>query len=136
MLEYNVVGRRVDTHGSEASTKEARIVMDTDVAGRTDAFNPAELFLAALAACMIKGIERAMPMLKFQLRGVEVKLHGVRQDSPPKIISVEYELVVDTDESDHRLELLHTNVRKFGTITNTIAAATTLTGRITRRTAI
>lgn len=136
MLEYNVVGRRVDTHGSEASTKEARIVMDTDVAGRTDAFNPAELFLAALAACMIKGIERAMPMLKFQLRGVEVKLHGVRQDSPPKIISVEYEIVVDTDESDHRLELLHTNVRKFGTITNTIAAATTLTGCITRRRAV
>lgn len=136
MLEYNVVGRRVDTHGSEASTKEARIVMDTDVAGRTDAFNPAELFLAALAAGMIKGIERAMPMLKFQLRGVEVKLHGVRQDRPPKIVSIEYELVVDTDESDHRLELLHTNVRKFGTITNTIAAATTLTGRITRRAAL
>jgi uncharacterized OsmC-like protein len=136
MLEYNVVGRRIDTHGSEASAKEARIVMDTDVAGRTDAFNPAELFLAALAACMIKGIERAMPMLKFQLRGVEVKLHGVRQDSPPKIISVEYELVVDTDESDRRLELLHTNVRKFGTITNTVAAATALTGRITRRAAL
>jgi uncharacterized OsmC-like protein len=136
MLEYNVVGRRIDAHGSEASTKEARIVLDTDVAGRADAFNPAELFLAALAACMIKGIERAMPMLKFHLRGVEVKLHGVRQDSPPKIISVEYELVVDTDESDHRLELLHTNVRKFGTITNTIAAATTLTGRITRQVAL
>jgi len=136
MLEYNVVARRVDAHGSEASTKEARIVLDTDVAGRADAFNPAELLLAALAACMIKGIERAMPMLKFHLRGVEVKLHGVRQDSPPKIISVDYELVVDTDESDHRLELLHTNVRKFGTITNTIAAATTLTGRITRRAAL
>lgn len=133
MLEYNVVGRRIDAHGSEASTKQARIVLDTDVAGRADAFNPAELFLAALAACMIKGIERAMPMLKFHLRGVEVKLHGLRQDSPPKIVSVEYELVVDTDESDHRLELLHTNVRKFGTITNTIAAATTLTGRITRQ---
>jgi uncharacterized OsmC-like protein len=132
VLEYNVVGRRIDAHGSEASAKQARIVLDTDVAGRADAFNPAELFLAALAACMIKGIERAMPMLKFNLRGVEVKLHGVRQDSPPKIVSVDYELVVDTDESDHRLELLHTNVRKFGTITNTIAAATTLTGRITR----
>ncbi len=33
--------------------------------GRPDAFNPAELFLAALAACMIKGIERAIPMLNF-----------------------------------------------------------------------
>jgi len=133
MLEYNVVARRVDAHGSEASTKDARIILDTDVAGRSDAFNPAELFLAALAACMIKGIERATPMLKFNLRGVEVKLHGVRQDSPPKIISIDYELVVDTDENDHRLGLLHTNVRKFGTITNTIAAATTLTGRVARR---
>jgi hypothetical protein len=45
------------------------------------------------------------PMLKFDLRGVEVKLHGVRQDSPPKIVSVDYELIVDTDEDDRRLEL-------------------------------
>ena len=133
MLEYAVSARRVDAHGSEASTKDARIVLDTDVKGRPDAFNPAELFLAAIAACMIKGIERAMPMLKFNLRGVEVKLHGVRQDSPPKMVSVDYELVVDTDESDRRLELLHTNVRKFGTISNTVAAATALTGRIVRR---
>jgi len=33
-----------------------------------------------------------IPMLKFQLRGVEVKLHGVRQDSPPKMVSIDYEL--------------------------------------------
>jgi len=133
MLEYVVSARRIDEHGSEAATKEALIVLDTDIKGRPDAFNPAELLLAAIAACMIKGIERVVPMLKFELRGVEVKLHGVRQDSPPKMISIDYEVFVDTDESDHRLELLHANVRKFGTITNTIAAATRLTGRITRR---
>jgi hypothetical protein len=82
---------------------------------------------------MIKGIERAIPMLKFHLRGVEVRLHGVRQDSPPKMVAVDYELIVDTDEDDRRLELLHTNVRKFGTISNTVAAATELSGRIVRR---
>lgn len=63
-------------------------------------------------------------MLKFELRGVEVKLHGVRQDSPPKMISIDYEIIVDTDEEDRRLDLLHTNVRKFGTIPNTVAEAT------------
>jgi hypothetical protein len=31
------------------------------------------------------------------------------------------------------MELLHTNVRKYGTISNTVAAALTLTGRIVRR---
>ena len=57
--------------------------------GRVDAFNPAELLLAAIAACMIKGIERVTPMLKFQFRGVEMKLHGVRQDSPPKMVAID-----------------------------------------------
>ncbi|MFN4204782.1 MAG: OsmC family protein [Agrobacterium albertimagni] len=132
MTEYHVHARRVDDHGSLATTKQAEITLDTDTKGREDAFNPAELFLAAIAACMIKGIERTIPLLKFKLRGVEVKLHGVRQDRPPKIAAVDYEIIVDTDENDHRLELLHTNVRKFGTIFNTVAAATELKGRIVR----
>ena len=132
MLEYQVTARRIDALGSAAHCKSAELVLDTGVAGRPDAFNPAELFLAAIAACMIKGIERVTPMLKFRLRGVEVKLHAVRQDSPPKIVSVDYELVVDTDEDDRRLDLLHQNVRKFGTISNTVAAATRLEGRIVR----
>lgn len=133
MLEYSVAARRIDDHGSLATTKRAEITLDTDVRGREDAFNPAELLLAAVAACMLKSIERAIPILKFNMRGVEVKLHGVRQDSPPKIIAIDYELVVDTDEADRRIELLHNNVRKFGTISNTVAAATDLTGTMVRR---
>ena len=101
--------------------------------GRADAFNPAELFLASVAACMIKGIERVTPMLKLDLQGVEIKLHGVRQDSPPKMMSIDYEIVVDTSENDQRLALLHKNIRKFGTISNTVAEATTLKGTIRRR---
>lgn len=133
MLEYSVEARRIDEHGSLATTKQAQLTLDTDVTGRVDAFNPAELLLAAVAACMIKGIERVAPMLKFEFRGVEVKLHGVRQDSPPKMVSIDYEIVVDTDEDDRRLDLLHTNVRKFGTISNTIAEATSLQGLVRRK---
>ena len=61
-----------------------------------------------------------------------MRLHGVRQDTPPKMISVDYELIIDTDEDDQRLELLHKNVRKYGTISNTVAAALPLTGTIGR----
>jgi uncharacterized OsmC-like protein len=133
MLEYTVTAQRIDDHGSEARTKDAVLTLDTDVNGRPDAFNPAELFLASIAACMIKGIERMIPLLKFQLSGVEVKLHGVRQDSPPKMISITYELIVDTGEDDRRLALLHANVRKYGTISNTVAAAAKLEGTIRRK---
>lgn len=133
MLEYRVNARRLDAHGSVASCKDAAVSLDTDVNGRQDAFNPAEMLLAAIAACIIKGIERVMPMLKFNIRGVEVQLHGIRQDSPPKLISIDYELIVDTEEDDHRLDLLHQNVRKYGTIFNTVAAATQLEGNIRRK---
>src|SRR5687768_2018672 len=133
MLTYTIHARRTAPAAAEAWTKEARLALDTDPAGRADAFNPAELFLAAIAACMIKGIERVTPMLKFKLSGVEVRLHGVRQDAPPKMVSVDYELIVDTGESDQRLELLHTNVRKYGTISNTVAEATRLEGVIKRK---
>ncbi|RTM09326.1 MAG: OsmC family peroxiredoxin [Hyphomicrobiales bacterium] len=133
MFEYSVEARRTDARGSVATTKNAALVLDTCLEGRADAFNPAELFLAAIAACMIKGIERVTPMLGFKLRGVEVALHAVRRDSPPGIASIDYELVVDTDETDQRLELLHKNVRKYGTISNTVAAATKLEGTIRRK---
>ena len=133
MLTYDVSAKRVDKHGSLAQAKQAEIVLDTDMAGRVDAFNPAELFLASIAACMIKGIERVTPMLNFDFRGVTVSLHGERQDSPPKMVSVTYVLTVDTEESDQRLELLHKNVRKFGTIFNTVAEAVKLTGEIRRK---
>ncbi|VWX60195.1 OsmC family protein [Sphingorhabdus sp. 109] len=132
MLEYSVTAHRIDDHGSLAETKQAQITLDTDMKGRADAFNPAELFLASLAACMIKGIERVTPMLEFDLQGVVVKLHGIRQDSPPKMASIGYEIIVETSENERRLDLLHKNIRKFGTISNTVAEATNLEGTIRR----
>lgn len=133
MLDYHVTARRIDSHGSEATTKAATIILDTDMAGRQDAFNPVEMLLASLAACVLKGTERVVPMLEFDLRGIEVSLHGVRQDSPPKMISISYEITVDTDESDARLALLHKNLQKYGTIYNTLAGATELSGTIRRK---
>lgn len=132
MLEYDVVAIRHDAHGSIARCKSAEVSLDTDVKGRRDAFNPVEMLLAAIAACMIKGIERVAPLINFSFRGVEVRLHAVRQDNPPFISSINYDLIVDTDENDRRLELLHQNVRKYGTVSNTIAAATKLEGNIAR----
>ena len=133
MLEYQVSAHRIDAHGSLATTKSAEITLDTDLKGRVDAFNPAELFLASIGACMLKGIERVTPMLHFDLRGVDVRIVGQRQDAPPRMISVTYDLIVDTDETDARLELLHTNVRKYGTIYNTVSLALPLTGTIRRK---
>jgi uncharacterized OsmC-like protein len=132
-MTFHVETVRLDVHGSRARCKQADITLDTDLAGNPNAFNPAELLLAALSACIIKGIERITPMIDFSLRGVEVKVDGVRQDVPPGMESISYEIIVDTDESDRRLELLHDNVKKFGTVFNTVAPGTHLTGVLRRK---
>ncbi len=131
-LSFHVIAHRLDAHGSVVRCKRAELSLDTDLSGRLDAFNPAELLLAALSACMIKGIERVTPILKFHLRGVEVRVHGVRQDVPPRLESIDYEILVDSDESEQRLALLHDNVRKFGTVFNTVAPGTRLSGVLRR----
>lgn len=132
-MTFHVTAKRNDSQSGSAYCKEASLLIDTNLAGRVDAFNPAELLLAALSACMIKSIERVTPILKFQLRGVEVELKGIRQDSPPKMESIYYIIRVDTDETDHRLALLHDNVKKFGTVFNTVVTGTVLAGELIRK---
>ena len=131
-MEFHVTARRIDAHGGIAECKETSIGLDTDPAGRRDAFNPAELLLGALGACMLKGVERVMPILKFELSTIEIRLHAVRQDTPPRLESIDYEIVVGTGESDRRLELLHENVKRYGTVFNTVAPGTRLSGRLLR----
>ena len=133
MLEYRMTARRQDGHGSEVSTKAARLVVDTDLAGRADAFNPAELLLASLAACILKGVERVAPMLHFAFSGLEVTMQGERQDAPPKMVRISYEVVVETAESDQRLDLLLRNIQKYGTVHNTQAGSVEIAGRIARK---
>ena len=57
----------------------------------------------------------------------------MRQDVPPRLESIRYEIIVDSDEADRRLDLLHENVRKYGTVFNTVAPGTQLTGVLLRK---
>lgn len=133
MLEYEITATRIDAHGSVVRCKDTELVIDTDLKGRADALNPAELLLTSLAACILKNMERIAPMIQFVYRGVTVRVHGVRQDSPPKMLTINYEIVVDSDENDRKLELMYENIRKYGTVYNTLAPGTELQGLLRRR---
>jgi uncharacterized OsmC-like protein len=133
VTEYRVTARRIDSQGSLAVAKEAEVSLDTAMAGRRDAMNPVELLLSALAACMLKGIERVTPLLSFQIAGAEVALEALRQDAPPRLTLIRYQITVDSAESDQRLDLLHRNILKYGTISNTLSGAVPMEGAIARK---
>ncbi|HEC18846.1 MAG TPA: OsmC family peroxiredoxin [Gammaproteobacteria bacterium] len=132
MLEYEITATRTDAHGSVVRCKQAELIIDTDLKGRADALNPAELLLAAVAACILKNIERIAPIIDFHFHGVTVNVHGDRQDSPPKMSSIDYVINVDTDENDRKLALMHENIKKYGTVYNTVAPGTVLSGTLRR----
>lgn len=131
-MQYEVTARRLDATASLATSHGTEVRLGTDMAGSKDALNPVELLLSALAACMIKGAERVLPTLKFQLDGMTVALEADRQDAPPKLTAIRYQITVTTAENDARLDLLHRNILKYGTISNTLTAAVPLTGTIRR----
>jgi uncharacterized OsmC-like protein len=91
---------------------------------------PADLLAAALAACILKNVERFARILPFRYQHARVEVEVEREEPPPRIVRARYTLTIQTDEPPRRLELLHRNIRRFGTITNTLAAACELSGTI------
>jgi uncharacterized OsmC-like protein len=132
ILKYEFNARRIDARGSIAISTCAQMKLQGNHTeeGDDDAFNPVEFLIATVAARMVKGIERVGAALQFQLEGVQVRIHGKRRGSLPKMVDITYELIVDTQEPEHRLAVLHKDVRNY--IAATVAAAVTLVGTIRR----
>jgi uncharacterized OsmC-like protein len=106
-----------------------------DTGSISDGFRPgpAELLCASLAACLLKNIERYSELLPFEYQAAAVAVEAERQNSPPKMTRMHYRIEIVTDEPQTRVELLHKNIRKYGTITNTLATGCELTGEMVAR---
>ena len=130
MMTFEVQADRTDASGSIVTSKQATLTIDTSMAGRLDALNPVELLLAAQAACIIKGIERVAGTLGISYDSVHVALTAHRPQDEARIEDITYLVTMDTTANQAKLDLLHKNVMKFGTIYNTIRSGTRLEGSI------
>ena len=129
-LTYDIEAEQILPHVSTARAKRAQIYFDSSPGQTEHLMNPAELLLSAFAACIIKNVERLSDILHFSYADVKVRVHGVREGPPPRITQVTYVIDIWTDENAHKVDLLHHNIRKFGTIFNTVSAASEVSGRI------
>ena len=131
---YQIRARTLGDGRAEAQAGNETIVLDASWATSPSGLpGPAELLASAFAACLLKNLERASQLLPFRYQTAEVDVIARRQDSPPKFTDIFYELRITTDETERRVELLHLNLRKYGTVYNTLAAACRVDGRIVAR---
>ena len=131
ILRYSVEAAVVQRGLARAVSREATIEFDTSVEQSASLMGPAELLASAFAACVLKNIERFARILPFTYQTASIQVTLERQDTPPRITSVQYALHIVTAEPPHRVDLLHRNLMKHGTIYNTLAAACPVTGSIT-----
>ncbi len=130
LLSYDIKAEQILPHVSTSRAKRAQIYFDSSPGQTEHLMNPAELLLSAFAACIIKNVERFSDIIHFSYTDVKVRVHGLREGPPPRITQVVYEIELWTDATPRKVDLLHHNLRKFGTIFNTVAAACDVSGRI------
>lgn len=63
---------------------------------------PAHLLAGALAACLLKNVERFHHMLPFAYTAASAEVELERRDAPPAIVRVRYRLQVHSDEPSSR----------------------------------
>lgn len=91
---------------------------------------PAELLAGAFAACLLKNLARTHDLRGFQYDDAQVEVLAKRQDSPPRFVQITYTLTVRTNETQQRIDLVHKNLRKYGTVYNTLAAVCDVDGQM------
>ncbi len=112
--------------------KKSTIAFGTTEKSAKELPNPAELFLGALASCILKNVERFSDLLKFNYDKSSIKVIGIRLERPPRIDKIHYELTIHSEDEQLKIPLLKKNIEKFGTIYNTVNLACGITGTITK----
>ena len=127
---YSVKAENLPGGTATIATQQSAIAFDGSASAGELLPGPADLLAAALAACILKNVERLSHLLPFDYQRARVDVEVEREEPPPRIVRAHYALRITTREPPHRLELLHRNIIRFGTITNTLAAACQLSGTI------
>lgn len=124
---------RAETDGTgigQIHTKQAVVRFDSSPSQGDELPGPADLLTSAFAACIIKNVERMGEMLPFAFDRATVEVTAERQDRPPKMVRISYVVTVVTDEPPQRVDLLHRNIQRHGTIFNTLADVCEVSGVI------
>ncbi|MEO6532272.1 MAG: OsmC family protein [Pseudolysinimonas sp.] len=130
-LSYSVLARTTAPGQAEIAFDGEVIRFDRAWASEPSGLpGPAELLAAAFSACLLKNLERAGQLLAFHYDDADVEVVARRQDEPPRFVEITYRMRINTNEPQRRIDLIHRNLQKYGTVYNTLAAVCAVRGTI------
>ena len=127
---YEIRAEAAKVKQARILAKSSEILFDASAGQDTNLPGPAELLAGAFAACFLKNAERFSRLLPFRYDTASIHVIAEREAKSPRIARIRYTLVIATDEPLDRLALLEHNLRKFGTVYSTLAAACSILGTV------
>lgn len=129
-MNYHIKASSISNEDAQIQVKESNINFGTTSKTAAVLPNPAELFLGAFAACILKNVERFSAMMKFSYTKASIEVNATRLEKPPRMENVNYILTIYSNDKKLNSELLQKNIEKFGTIFNTVKQSCEITGTI------
>lgn len=127
-MKYSVKASAPSKNDGSIHIKQSKIDFGTTPESADRLANPAELFLVAFSACIIKNVERFSALMKFEYSNAEVSVTATRFEKPPRMDEINYELNIYSEDNKLNIRLLKKNIEKFGTIFNTVKSSCTIVG--------
>ncbi|GGD96597.1 OsmC family protein [Planktosalinus lacus] len=128
-MNYNITATAGKETNGHIDIRETQIHFGTE-AGSPQLANPAEVFLSAFAACMLKNVARFSDMMHFNYDQATVEVTATREEKPPRIEQLTYTLTLQSNDPKLNTDLLKKNLQKFGTIYNTVAKSCRVEGTV------
>ncbi len=132
-MEYSIAATSVAKNDALLDIKKSSIAFGTTKKTADELPNPAELFLSAFAACILKNVERFSVLMHFEYDKAAIKVNAIRLESPPRMENIHYELTIFSKDKKLNLELLKKNIEKFGTIFNTVQQSCSISRILIKR---
>ncbi len=125
-----IINGNITAHQKATFTSKKTIVPFGIFKDQDQLPNPVELLLGSFASCCLKNIERFSSTLKFNYKNAQIEVIGERQEKPTKLIAIKYIIYIKSKDNNLNITLLHKNLKKFGTIYNTLKEVCEITGEI------
>ncbi|MDA8206953.1 MAG: OsmC family protein [Thermaerobacter sp.] len=132
MQTYEVQMRRESAQQVIARTRDLSLTLGAKRGDLEAGFNPVETLLSALGACLLTALQMVAELSRVPVTGMAIHLTGVRQDQPPQLVSVTYQLTIHTDAAEERLRRLVATAQRNSTVYQTLALAIPVSGTVVR----
>lgn len=117
---YRVTVERRSTRQARAATRDHELMLNVKKGDGDAGFNAAETLLAALGTCLLTNVNAIAEKMHLQIDGARVEIEAKRRDEPPMLERIVYRLILDSAESEEKLQRLHELAVRWGTVTNTL----------------